>query len=387
MLHKERVLIGRSNDGKPIYKWATGNSLDELHDSVVRIYVDNGLIDRFLVNGGIPPEKRLTFKEYTENWMKTYKDVSLKPTTLDGYRTMLRAHFYPVFGARIFCQITTKDLQDFLNARSDLSRKYLSDMVKFFGMIVRDAMEDGIVERDITSSRKLTIPSNKKTVREALTLENFLDVVDHLSELNIRDGRFLALLMYTGLRRGEALGLRWEDIDQTRGVIHVSRNVTYHTSKALVGTPKTENGYRDIPLVAHLSNILSPLESTGYIIASRQRPSEPICHSTFVRTWKRIGETINLHGATPHIFRHTYLTILAGLNIDVKTLQSIAGHGDIQITMNRYVHKRTEGLIEAGELFEQQVLCDRNVTDLDLPNIQYDEDDEDLDLRSDVNVS
>ncbi len=162
MVRKERVLIGKDENGKPQYKWATGNSLDELHDAVVQIYVDNGLIDRFLINGNVQPEKRITFKEYTDNWMKTYKDVSLKPTTLAGYRTMLRAHFYPVFGNRVFCQISTKELQDFLNARSDLSRKYLSDMVKFFGMIARDALEDGVVERDITASRKLAIPSNKK---------------------------------------------------------------------------------------------------------------------------------------------------------------------------------------------------------------------------------
>lgn len=189
----------------------------------------------------------------------------------------------------------------------------------------------------------------------------------------------MALLMYTGLRRGEALGLRWEDIDQARGVIHVSRNVTYHTATANVGTPKTENGYRDVPLVPHLTRILDPIQPTGYIIASTQKPAEPICHSTFVRTWKRIDESIDLHGATPHIFRHTYLTILAGLNIDVKTLQAIAGHSDIQITMNRYVHKRIEGLIEAGELFEQQILCDRNVTGIEMPNVQYSQDFDDSD--------
>lgn len=77
MVHKERVLVGKTDAGKPIFKWATGNSLEELHDSVVQIYVDNGLIERFLVNGNVPPEKRQTFKEYTDNWMKTYKDVSL----------------------------------------------------------------------------------------------------------------------------------------------------------------------------------------------------------------------------------------------------------------------------------------------------------------------
>lgn len=380
MLRKERVLVGKDDLGKPKYKWAAGNTLEELHNAVVQIYVDNGLIERFLINGNIPPEKRLTFRAYTETWMKTYKDVSLKPTTLSGYRSMLRSHFYPAFGDRIFCQITVQELQEFLNARSYLSKKYLSDMVKFFGMIVKDAIEDGVVERDITASRKLTIPSDKSTVREALALEDFLDVVDHLPDLAPKDRRFMGILMYTGLRRGEALGLRWEDIDREQGIIHVLRNVTYHTSTALVGTPKTKNGYRDVPLVSHLSEILEPFEPFGYIISSTRKPSEPICHSTFVRAWDRINRTVDLHGATPHIFRHTFLTIMAGLNVDIKTLQAIAGHSDIQITMNRYVHKRTEGLIEAGNMFETQILCERNVKDLELPKLIYNEGSDDSDL-------
>ena len=368
MAYKERVLIGREANGKAKYKWATGRSLDEMHDAIVRLYVEYGMIERFMQGELIPKEKRLTFKKYTETWLKTYKDVSLKPTTLSGYRSMLRSHFYPVFGDRIFCQITTKDLQDFLNARSELSKKYLSDMVKFFGMIARDALEDGVVDRDITASRKLTIPSDKKTVREAISLEDFLDVSDHLQDLNQRDRRLLALLMYTGLRRGEALGLKWEDINREKRIIHVCRGVTYHTKTALVGTTKTENGVRDVPLIPHLAAILEPFEKTGYIITSVKNREEPICHSTFVRSWKRIDDTINLHGATPHIFRHTFLTLLAGLNIDVKTIQSIAGHGDAQITMNRYVHKRIDGILEAGDLFEKQVLCDRNVNSQNLKN-------------------
>ena len=377
MQHKERVLIGRDDQGKPKYKWATGSNLDQLHDSVVQIYVDNGLIHKFLINGGIPPEKRITFKEYTENWMKTYKEVSCKGTTLCGYRSMLRSHLYPTFGKRIFCQITIQDLQEFLNDRQHLAKKYLGDMVKFFGMISRDAIEDGVVEYDITTSRKLTIPSTKKNVREALELEDYFHVVDQLPKLNYRDRCFMALVLFTGLRRGEVLGLRWEDIDVEHGMIHVKRNVTYHGSVASVGTPKTVNGYRDVPLIPHLISALEEPKESGYIITAVRYTGKPICHSTYAKLWKRIKSTINVHEATPHIFRHTYLTILAGLNVDVKTLQSIAGHSDIQITMNRYVHKRTEGILEAGEVFEKQILCDRNVKDFELPEVKYGNDSED----------
>lgn len=64
--------------------------------------------------------------------------------------------------------------------------------------------------------------------------------------------------------------------------------------------------------------------------------------------WERIGKKIDLHGTTAHVFRHTYIT-MAAAHVDIKTLQSIAGHADISTTMNRYAHGREDKIIEAGQ--------------------------------------
>ena len=85
---------------------------------------------------------------------------------------------------------------------------------------------------------------------------------------------------------------------------------------------------------------LDPLQEHGFIIGD----TEPISRMSY----QRIEATIDLHGATAHIFRHSYLTYAAGLGTDLKTLQSIAGHADIQTTMNRYVHKQNDKIIETG---------------------------------------
>ena len=61
--------------------------------------------------------------------------------------------------------------------------------------------------------------------------------------------------------------------------------------------------------------------------------------------WKQINNAVDLHGATPHVLRHTYLTYLASMkDIDPKTVQALAGHGDFQITMNTYVHETSENV-------------------------------------------
>jgi len=71
-------------------------------------------------------------------------------------------------------------------------------------------------------------------------------------------------------------------------------------------------------------------------------------HMSYRSRMDRIESTIDLHGATAHIFHHSYLTYAASLGTDLKTLQSIAVHADIQTTMNRYVHIQTTNIVEAG---------------------------------------
>ncbi|MGI6174528.1 MAG: tyrosine-type recombinase/integrase, partial [Christensenellales bacterium] len=69
----------------------------------------------------------------------------------------------------------------------------------------------------------------------------------------------------------------------------------------------------------------------------------------YERSMERIERTIDLHGATAHILRHTYLTLLNNAGIDPKTIQAIGGHADIGTTMNRYVHSQQKQVLSAGE--------------------------------------
>ena len=87
------------------------------------------------------------------------------------------------------------------------------------------------------------------------------------------------------------------------------------------------------------------MQESGFIIGGEA----PITMTTYNNTWRRIKKTIDLHGATAHIFRHSYLTYMAGTENDSKTLQTIAGHSTISMTMNRYVHAQPEKTIDAGK--------------------------------------
>ncbi|MBQ4074927.1 MAG: site-specific integrase [Clostridia bacterium] len=345
--YRIRVQIAVNDDGTPVYKQIQADSQNALNDRIVKTYIESGRIWEFMNHPEISTDKEtITFGEYVENWLNVYKANQLKPATMATYKKHLHAHVLPAFGKRDITSITTEDIQLFLNERKHLAKKTLSSMRHFMGGIFKDAVEDGLIESDPTASRRISIPSTKAFEREALPLEVFKEIMGNLDLLQPHDKRMLVLMMFTGMRRGEVLGLRWEDIDMDHGLIHIQRNVTHSQgNKPIIGTTKSKSGKRDIPLDGYVIECLTPMESKGFIFGG----NEPITMTTYNNTMKRIRKTIDLHGATAHVFRHSYLTYMAGEETDMKTLQSIAGHSTISMTMDRYAHAQPQKIIAAGK--------------------------------------
>ena len=142
--------------------------------------------------------------------------------------------------------------------------------------------------------------------------------------------------------------MRWEDIDYENNLIHVQRAVIFKHNRPEVGPTKSVAGIRDIPLLPELRTILSEHQKdSGYIVGNGETP---MTETQYRRTFERIERQLDLHGATAHVFRHTFLTMAVDA-LDLKTLQSIAGHAS-HVTTMRYVHKRDEKILEARDLLK-----------------------------------
>ena len=218
-------------------------------------------------------------------------------------------------------------------------------MKTILAQILECAKRDKLISDNPATDSRLIIPSDRCEEREALGNEEIRDIISNLGKLSEQDRLFLALLIFTGARRGEILGLQWQDIDLVANVIHICRNATYAKNQAFVGTPKTKSGFRDIPLFPDLLAYLLPVKERGYVIGGNDKPISLIA---FRRMWERIDKTINLHGATPHVFRHTMGTLLNDVGADVKTIQGVLGQRDFKTTADRYVHSRNERKQEAA---------------------------------------
>ena len=349
--HKQRVKIGVNENGDSIYKWADGYTIDELNDNIVRIYIENGLLDR--VKSDQPPRQKIdtkgecpTFREYVSKWFATFKEYQLKPNTIKGYRSNFRRHIFPFFGDMKLDEITTDDIQRFLNEKEYLARNTVHTMLILVGEVLESDYEDKLIPSDPSKSKRIAIVSKRKKERDALKPEQLKAIIEGIaSELKDDDERrLISLMLFTGMRRGEVLGLKWEDIDFKKKLIHVERSVTYAHNQPEVTTPKTASGKRVIPLDERLEVFLQPIRGTGFILGGET----PLTNMVFRRLYKSISGKINLYGATPHVFRHSYITTLAKADIDLKTIQRISGHSNITTTLNIYTHTREEEIQEAG---------------------------------------
>lgn len=357
--NRMRVCVGFNDDGTPIVKRIVGDTELQLADNAVRAILQSERRSEFVKdeNDAAIKVDVPTFKEYAEMWINTYKKERIKATTLGGYRTILESHLYPSFGDEKITDITTRLIQEMLNSKSQKSRKTLQDIMILLRAILDSAQKDGIIPNNPADDKRITIPSTKKTTRNALEVNDIKDIISSLAKLpNPDDRRYQALLIFTGMRRGEVLALKWDDIDLANNVINVRRNVTYPRgcNNPHIGTTKTESGVREIPIIPQLLDFLKPLGATGYIIGDGQTPNTL---SVVRRRNERISRMIDMHGATPHVFRHSFGTMLYDAGASIKDIQSILGQTDYKTTADRYLHPRDESKRNAVKAVNQMLFA------------------------------
>lgn len=197
------------------------------------------------------------------------------------------------------------------------------------------------------------IPGNLPKGTREIPTEDELERVAAAKDIEF--GLFPFMLMYTGLRRGELLALRWSDIDLERRIIKVERSIYYDINEPKIKDPKTEAGRREVVLLDVLAQAL-PKPGAGYIFGGKK----PLTKSSFDKRWRQWciqagfaePEYFTNRGKdgkdyrrtkwkttlTPHQLRHAFATTLFDAGIDVKDAQDILGHASIAVTRDIYTH-------------------------------------------------
>lgn len=347
-------------------------TLREKEQDLIRCQMDG--LD-FYVGG------RATINMAFDRYMST--KYNLRETTRSNYIYMYNRFVRDEFGNRLIADVKYTDVKMFyyhlLNDKN-IAVNTLDNIHTIIHPIFDMAVRDDIIRKNPTDGVMAEIKKNSgknKGIRHALTVEQqkaFIDAIRYSPEYYHWYPLFVTLLG-TGMRIGEAIGLRWEDVDFTKNFISVNHTLVYRPidgkSQFLISTPKTEAGNRQIPLLKPVREALmreyqiqkctgantSEIDGySGFIFTNAKGTVfEP---NAVNRAIKRIVRDFNemeeaqakaekrepdlLPAFCNHVLRHTFCTRLCECCSDIKLIQDIMGHKDIQTTLNIYTEVTQE---------------------------------------------
>lgn len=268
------------------------------------------------------------------------------------------------FGSMRINAIRAEDIKRFINKlqreKSEDGTKYLSDSTKFQRFkALRNILRYAYQMDYLTANPLDKIPSSQLPHKPHLKLregkdfmnkEQVRQYIQHLNEEPLFYRAMVNLMIFTGLRRGEVVGLQWGDIDLEQRTLQVVRNVIRDTKSETgiyIGTPKTEDGARTIALSSYLVELLKSwkdeqatrrgvLLPTAYVFSNAEDLYWPL-YPTTVTAWVHDFEVRHeLPKVSPHDLRHTAATLALQSGANLKTVQDMLGHADFKTTATYY---------------------------------------------------
>lgn len=195
----------------------------------------------------------------------------------------------------------------------------------------------------------VSLPRNLPATKRELPPDDAIDAVR--SRTDAPFALFALICLYAGLRRGEVLALRYDDIDRSAGVIHVNKAVEYVGNQPNMKTTKTKAGYRDVILLDQLAQHI-PQKGKGYIFC--RADGGLLTKMQYRKRWTQYCAEIG-YDITAHQLRHGYATILYEAGIPDKDAQELLGHSSISVTRNVYTHIRQTHRKETAEKLTKYV--------------------------------
>lgn len=292
-----------------------------------------------------------TFEELASLWLENYK-TTVKPSTFENVRSkvekMTEEHFKEMKLKKItvaYCQKIVIEL----SKSYVLYNHYLSVINRIFKYaVLMDVINSNPFDKVIKPKSRQTQRKGNFLTKEELKEFLKLAQITTLSYFH----PLVHLMSYTGLRQGEALALKWSDIDFENKKITVNKTAVRIKEKQTLQTPKTKNSKRVISIDSATLSILKSwkkdqikiyfkngkhFEGEENFIFTNQRGEWVHIHN-FIRYFKRFIADHKLKQITPHGLRHTHASLLFSAGVEPKNISDRLGHSTVQITLDLYTH-------------------------------------------------
>jgi integrase len=340
----------------PKRRYVSGKRREEVRRKLAKAMADRD-------SGLILDAGALTVGEYIARWLKDVKST-VRQSTHERYEYAIGPHIEPALGRIKLKDLTSAQVRWFYRERLDsgLAPATVHKLHVVLHKALKAAVSDGLIPRNPAASLKLPRiireeinPLNQKEARQLLEAAGG----DRLEALYV-------LALNTGMRQGELLALKWEDVDLERGVLRVCRTLSRRENAYVLGEPKTKKSRRTIRLTAgavralrdHLSRQLEEMERMG----SLYQPGGLVLATTTGtiinpsnlrnRSFKPLLKRAKLRPIRFHDLRHTCATLLLSKDVNPKVVSEMLGHTSVSITLDIYSHLLPEMQEKAAKALE-----------------------------------
>lgn len=332
-------------------------------------------------------KEEVTLDGWFEQWMKIYKEKSIRPNTKREYTHIYRNNISPYVGGRFINSLVKSDIQKVVDRASDFGYGY--ERQNKIKVILRDmlqrAVEDNLVVNNPVSGIKLR--AEKEVKAKSLTIEEQVIFFEYCQD-TFYDNLF-HVAVNTGLRPGELFALHISDIDLKNGFINVNKTLVYQKylddcKKTFhIEPPKTRQSYRKVPinsvcriylekqmLLKKLVSGSKAKQQNKYLFVTKfNTPLNSVIYSDAIKAViRRINAERDIDNQfekfSGHTFRHTFATRCFENGVDAKVVQKYLGHASLKMTMDLYTHVTEEKAVNEIEKIVSSPM--NNVVDIRL---------------------
>ena len=379
--YRFRACVGRDTLGKQVFRsttWVIPDNIApskaekaaykaaELWEKSVRTEYEEDIRNPERIKAREIAQAKTDFVAFIEtDWFPIcIDDGEHRPKTISFYRDT-KKNIAEYFKGQVLQKITATDIQKFLihlRTNKEFSPQNVYHHYRTLNMVFGFAMKQEIILKN--PMEKVDKPKLPRKKVDALVQEDAKRFFDALNQCPLDFRCLLHLLITTGLRRGECIGLKWSDIDEKHSLLRVERNVTYTPqSGIIVNAPKTAASVRTVPLMDSTLSLLRQLKAQrhrdnpdtildgSFIFHGEAGMFTPRDPGAVTRRVKRFMKTQGLPDMSPHDLRHSCATLLLSSGADVKSVQEILGHTNASTTLNFYVKADVEQMQSATKKY------------------------------------
>lgn len=323
---------------------------------------------------GIKADNRQRFDGYCDYVIKLKEQRGIKHSTVVRYKELTK-RIYPQIGHIKLCDLRVDHLNELYTLLSadgenkktggKLSAKTITEHHRLISTVLEQAFKERLIVFNV--ARQAVLPRIEKKEVNHFQPEHIQAIRDALENEPLKWRMLVDLLIMTGARRGEILGLKWDKVDFNKNQIHICNNILYSSERGIYeDTPKTEKSKRYITLPTEITAELRKYQVEqqkeflnagilfnvkGFVFS--QATGEPMHPDSVTNYLKKFEKKYQLPHINAHAFRHTMASILFFNRVDSVTISNRLGHAQVSTTANIYAH-----VIEEADQRNADILSD-----------------------------